>query len=220
MTQYSNVKAFIFDFGNVLINLDYQLMYGTFRSYLGKDFDSIFYGLKKDNFIEKVESGVYTAEKMTALINEYGASLSVAQLTEAWNALLLDIPSERLFLLEQLSKRYPIYLLSNTNLVHIEHIFSNLEKEYGYNPIKMSFDQLYLSYEIGFVKPQTQIYEYLLNDAHLRPSECLFFDDLQENLDGASSLGINTQLITKEYGVLDFFEEHSYLLEKELEAAE
>jgi len=211
MPMDRNVKAFIFDFGNVIIDIDFDLTHGKFRNYFGKQYDTIINRLKESKFFEKVESGVYTAEKMTEVINAHGGSMTVNQVKESWNALLLNIPAERLLLLEQLSKKYPIYMLSNTNLVHIDEIFTNLEKEYGCNPILNCFDRLYLSYEIGYIKPQKEIYEYLLNDANLNPKECLFFDDLQENLNGAASFGIQTQLITKDYGIMDYFDEHLIL---------
>lgn len=220
MQTNTDISAYIFDFGNVIINIDFNLMYGKFGEYLGKDYDSILCGLKKKHFFQKVESDVFTAEKMTEVINRHGVTLSVNQVKEAWNALLLDIPKERITLLENLSKQHSIYLLSNTNLVHIDHIFSNLEKEYDYNPIKKCFEKMYLSYEIGFIKPQREIYEHVLNDISHRPEKCLFFDDLQENLDGAASLGIQTQLVTKEFGIIDYFAEHSFLPNREIDAFE
>jgi len=210
MSDFKNINAFIFDFGNVIINIDFQLMYNKFREYLGKEYEATIERVQGGDFFKTVESSVFTAEQMTTMLNQYGASLTCEQLRESWNALLLDIPRERLELLKKLAQKYPIYLLSNTNLVHINTIFNRMEATYGYNPIKQTFTKLYLSYEIGHIKPSSKIYEYVLDDAELIAEQCLFFDDLQENLDGAAKLDMQTQLITKEYGITEFFAEHKF----------
>ncbi|MBX2844779.1 MAG: HAD-IA family hydrolase, partial [Saprospiraceae bacterium] len=149
----------------------------------------------------------YTAADMTAHLNEQGANLSVDATTSAWNALLLDLPHERIELLRKLKKRYRLYMLSNTNYVHIAEIWRRLETKYGTNPIIDVFDKLYLSYEIGHIKPERDIYAHLLADAQIQAHETLFFDDLPANLKGAESLGIHTQLVTKEMGIIELLAE-------------
>lgn len=216
MSNQQTPEAYIFDFGNVIINIDFDLMYNRFQEFLGPNYDIAFNALNEYEFFERVESNAYSLRDMTTIINEYGGNLTTDQVKEAWNAMLLDIPQNRLELLKQVSDQYPIYLLSNTNQVHIDEIFGRLTKQYGQNPIAQYFDQLFLSYEIGYIKPQVEIYEYLLENIDTPAENCLFFDDLQVNLDSAATLGIQTQLITKDFGIVDYFDEVGLVPKSEL----
>jgi putative hydrolase of the HAD superfamily len=57
-----------------------------------------------------------------------------------------------------------------------------------------TFDKIYSSNLIGFKKPATQYYEYILNDLNVNPSDIIFYDDRQENIESAKLLGINANL--------------------------
>lgn len=195
-----------FDFGNVIINIDFELTYRAFDQLLGSQSTKVMAQWAEQKFHQKIETEPYTALEMADVLNGFGAQLTAEQVKYAWNALLLDIPPKRIELLEKLSKQYPLFLLSNTNLVHIDHIFSNLEKQYGTNPLTPLFNKMYLSYEIGHIKPNIGIYQYVIDDLNVDPAKCIFFDDLQENLDGAAQLGFQTQLVTKEQGILELFD--------------
>jgi len=202
----STTKNLIFDFGNVIIDIDFQLTFDQFKAYMGADeYQRIFARLEESDFYQKTECSSFTGKEMTTALNALGASLTEKQVVTAWNALLLELPHERIELLQQLSKQYRLFMLSNTNLVHITEIWKRLFLKYHHNPLEQIFEKMYLSYEIGVTKPQPEIYNYLLQDADLVASECLFLDDLQKNLDGAAAFGIQTQKVTKEKGILEFF---------------
>lgn len=209
MKPDNSIQALIFDFGNVIINIDFDKMFHHFRKLMGKDYNLVMQRWQEDNFQRKVEVDTFSAEKMTGLINSYGTKLTVQEVEHAWNSLLLDIPVKRIELLESLSKQFPLYLLSNTNYVHINKIFRDLETEYNSNILKPFFEMMFLSYEIGFIKPEIEIYQYVLEHIPYNAENCLFFDDMQKNLDGAEKLGFQTQLVTKDYGILEFFEDYS-----------
>lgn len=206
MISNKQFDCIFFDFGNVIINIDFQLTYKAFEQLLGDKHTAVMAQWAEQKFHQKIETATYTADEMATILNDFGANLTAEQVKFAWNALLLDIPKERIELLKELAKDYPLYLLSNTNFVHIDHIFSNLEREYGENPLTPLFKKLYLSYEIGHIKPHVDIYQHVIDDLGIDPSKCIFFDDLQENLDGAAKLGIQTQLVTKEQGILELFD--------------
>ena len=78
-----------------------------------------------------------------------------------------------------------LYVLSNMHLRSIAH----LEAQYK---IWDMFEGIVISSRIQMVKPERQIYEYLLTMHKLEPSETVFIDDLQENLAAAASMGIQT----------------------------
>jgi putative hydrolase of the HAD superfamily len=66
-----------------------------------------------------------------------------------------------------------------------------MKKEMDFETI---FDKIYSSNLIGFKKPNIQYYRYILNDLNENPSNIVFYDDRQENVDSAKSLGINSIL--------------------------
>ncbi len=208
MAKYRTPKLFLFDFGNVIVNIDFQRMNQAFQELLGADFDRIYTQLKDHNFFEQVESSDWSAKDMANFVNQFGVSVSPDEIKQAWNALLLDIPDNRLRLLEVLSSKHSIAMLSNTNRVHIEELFSRFEQNYGFNPITTYFTHLFLSYKMGYIKPQNEIYQLVLDELKLDADEILFFDDLEQNIKAASNMGMQTQLVTKDYGIVDYFREY------------
>ena len=114
-------------------------------------------------------------------------------LINAWNAILLDFPDKRLEFIEALAKenRYRLFLLSNTNDIHIEYVKQQMGMERFYR-FKESFEVFYLSYEMGMRKPDTEIFEFVLEENKLVAGETFLVDDTKENTDTAASIGINT----------------------------
>jgi putative hydrolase of the HAD superfamily len=118
---------------------------------------------------------------------------------------LLDLPEERLFSLEKSAENHRIFLLSNTNEIHINEFNRYLLETYRLPSLEPFFEKLYLSYEVGLRKPDTQIFEHVLADAALRPESTLFIDDSIQHIQAAAELGINTYHLQKE-DVCDFLE--------------
>jgi putative hydrolase of the HAD superfamily len=115
---------------------------------------------------------------------------SIEEITLAWNAVLLDFPLKRLEFLQKLSKKYKLFLLSNTDSIHIE----TFEREHGisfYSDFYQCFEKVYFSFEMGMRKPDLEIYNYVLAQHNLIAKHTLFVDDKKENTDAAFSLGIH-----------------------------
>ena len=189
------IKNIIFDFGDIFINLD--------KLAVDKNLKEI--GL--ETFPEKMllhcydlETGKLTKDEFVEIfVNEYYDKLKGENFDEKciefikiWNSILLDFPNYRLKFLIDLkkSKKYRLFLLSNTNEIHISWV----KKSWGidlYNEFKNCFEQFYLSHEINLRKPNTDIYEFVLSNNQLIADETLFIDDTKENTDSASKLGIH-----------------------------
>ena len=105
--------------------------------------------------------------------------------------MILDFPNERINLLKELSKKYRIFLLSNTNEIHYHQYNKDLIDQYGFD-LSSLFEKAYYSHEIGMRKPDPEIFEFVLNDSKLIPAETIFIDDLNKNIDVANRMGINT----------------------------
>ena len=206
MLNLEHKKALIFDFGNVIINIDFNRTFEAFQQLFGNEYDRIMQQYKQQNLHAFIESNEVTAEEMAKMFSSFSTTeFTAKQIATAWNALLLNLPEERLDLLQNLSKKYSLYLLSNTNKVHIDKIFGDLEQRFGENPLYNIFTELFLSYKMDAVKPNVELYKQVLAAIPFSADECLFFDDLQENLNGAKLLGIDGQLVTKETGIIELF---------------
>ena len=195
------IKNIIFDFGDIFINLDKQ---GTYKAMADLGFSEI-----TDKMIQvyhQYEKGLMTTE---AFIQYYFDEFQIPKkdIVAAWNAVLLDFPIHRLDFLKELSasKKYRLFLLSNTNDLHIKWVQNSLGEEF-YNEFKNCFEQFYLSHEIHFRKPDEEIYKFVLNKNNLVADDTLFVDDLKENTDVAEKLGIHTwNLIPKQEEVIELF---------------
>lgn len=188
MMQEHKIKNIIFDLGGVLVGLDRlacvhafeELGFSTISNYLGD--------YKQADLFHKLEIGAISPEIFyQRLLSLTTLPVTVQQISAAWSKFLLDIPKEKLRLLERLSGKYNLYLLSNTNPMH----FKQMEQTYQLSDY---FKKCYLSYEMGSAKPSIDIFSKMLTDASFTPSECLFVDDAPDNINTASSLGIACKL--------------------------
>ena len=94
------------------------------------------------------------------------------------------------------AKGHNIYILSN----YSEYLF---KKHTGHMAFRDIIDGGIVSYEVGAIKPEPEIYEKILDKYGLAASECLFFDDMEENVEAARSLGIESYLVTSEEDLLN-----------------
>ncbi len=180
------IKNIIFDFGDVLINLDKP---ATARAMLPFGFSGITPSL--DQLFKDYEKGLMGSSEFLDEVSSHFPDANREYLIQSWNAILLDFPEERLQFLENLSleNEYKLLLLSNTNDLHMESVRQQIGME-RYNRFKNVFDVFYLSYEIGMRKPDEEIFQFVLDENGLIAEETFFVDDVQENTVAAAGLGI------------------------------
>ncbi|UNY98243.1 HAD family phosphatase [Zhouia spongiae] len=183
------IKNIIFDFGDVFINLDKPATVNQ----LSKLDSSFCVSGKMNEINEAYEKGLIATDAFVSFYKSKFPAINEASLINAWNAIILDLPEYRLSFLEQLAneKKYRLFLLSNTNELHIEHVINTCGSD-TFNRFKDCFEKFYLSYEIRYRKPDPEIYKYVLSENKLNPEETLFIDDVKENTDAASALRIKT----------------------------
>lgn len=186
-----DIKNIIFDFGTVIINID---MYGVRNKFLefGVDNpDDIYTHLFDNGIYFNLEIGAITPEQFRDEIrSKINVELSDDQIDEAWNAIILDIPQERVRMLEKVKENYRIFLLSNTNQIHFDFYNGYFADAFGYESLASLFEKAYFSHEMMVRKPDPAIYEMVLDDAGLIPEETMFIDDMLPNIEAASELGI------------------------------
>jgi len=182
------IKNIILDFGDVFINLDKPAIA---REMIKFGFSGVTPELSL--LFLAYEKGALDSQKFLEQVSGYFPEAKEHDLIYAWNSILKDFPDKRLTFLEQLAKenQHRLFLLSNTNDLHIEYIKQQMGME-KFNRFKDVFEVFYLSYEMGMSKPDAEIFEFVLEQNDLTPSETLFVDDTKENTDAAAELGIHT----------------------------
>jgi len=198
-------KAVIFDFGNVIINIEFQRIYETFAKLTSKPIAYIEKRITEEQIFRRYESGQFTDEEFREIIRQtLSFPLSDKEVDTAWNAILLDIPTERIDLIKNIRKKYPVYLLSNTNNIHITASNNYLNEAHGIKNLNVLFDKLYLSYEMGMWKPDTEIYYEVLRSINLEPNQVIFFDDNLQNIESAKAIGMQTILVEPTTSIVEY----------------
>ena len=196
------IKTLIFDFGDVFINLNKE---ATLIELQKMGITSFTKEMLQINI--QYEIGKINTETFLASYLEIFPELTNEQLSRAWNALILDFPENRLNFIEALSesKKFNLILLSNTNNLHIEKVIENMTLERDAR-FKNCFDAFYLSQEIHLRKPNSDIYNFVLDTHDLNSNDCLFIDDTKENTKTAKKLGFHTWNINpKTEDITDLF---------------
>lgn len=190
------IKNIIFDFGNVLFDLDLPKIEHGFFNLFGAAYSQASEKLQKDNVFQLYETGGLSTTEFVDAIRFSAAPHPPAEaVIQVWNSIFLDMPKERFELLLSLRKRYKVFLLSNINDLHAAWIDEYLAREHGILDFKERyFDAVYYSHLIRLRKPDLEIYEYMLEDANIKPEESIFVDDLLPNIQAAEKARINGML--------------------------
>jgi len=190
----SDIKNIIFDFGGVILNIDHELTEEAFRKLGINDFDKLYSKAIQSNLFDDLEKGTISADNFIKEIKKI-INVSESDIVNAWNAILLDIPKERIEILKKVKNNYRTFLLSNTNIIHYEKYVADLEKVFGHKDFSPLFEKSYFSYQVGMRKPNKEIFEYVLLQNGLKPEETLFIDDSIQHIHGAEKTGIKTYFL-------------------------
>lgn len=196
-----NIKNIIFDLGGVILNIDYHLTINEFKKLGFDNFDTLFTQASQTGIFDKLDKGLVTPAEFRNGVREVaGKPFTDAQIDYAWNAMLLDFPTHRLKLLEQVKSQYRTFLLSNTNQIHIEVYNQILFNTFGVKDLSRFFEKEYYSHVIHMRKPDAEVYEFILNQNGLKAEETLFIDDSEQHVIGARSVGINAYHLNLKLG--------------------
>ncbi len=203
--KLSNYEAIIFDLGGVIINLDYQKTQQEFKKLFGNDFLEIYSKQSQTDIFNNLETG-HISEKqfVEAMQKSSSKTISHQEIISAWNAMLLDIPKERIELLEKIGKQKRIFLLSNTNEIHKTAFDKIVLDNHQMNGLEPFFEKAYFSHLVGMRKPNTEIFEFVINENNLNPQKTLFIDDSPQHIEGAIKAGLNAYYLdVNTHSILD-----------------
>lgn len=179
------INAIIFDFGDIFINLEKEKSIEEFKK-LGLNGPNEELIAKNDLF----EKGQITELQFIESFQKFIPNASLEEIIKAWNSIIGDFPLYRLEFLQMLSTRYRLFLLTNTDSIHINRFEHKVGMSF-YTDFYRCFEKVYYSYEMGMRKPQPEIFTTILNKHDLSPKRSLFVDDKKENTDAAEALGIH-----------------------------
>ncbi len=193
MTNLNEKKSVIFDLGNVVVDIDLKITFQRFKE-LGFYIDENF--LKKYHqtpiFKDFEEGRVSSHEFTSELLQKMKQGVTKEEVIDAWNSLLGDYKDERISTIIKLRQTHQVYLLSNTNSLHIESC-SNRVPIVG--SLDKLFDKIYYSHEMGMSKPSDAIFKRVLEDANIKAEETLYLDDSLANVEAARKVGIESWLV-------------------------
>ena len=140
-----------------------------------------------------IEEGKISAEQFRAKLSELiGKEVTYEECKFAWLGYRQDVPLRNLDILRKLKVQgYKLILLSNTNPFMMSWGLSG-EFDGNGNSLESYFDSLYLSYKLGVMKPNKKIFQYIIDNEKIQPSESLFIDDGERNINAARLLGFKT----------------------------
>lgn len=177
--------------GGVILDIDFKRTEKAFVDLGVTNFNELFGLGHAASFFKDHEAGKITDDEFLDSLQKLAKhSLKPDIVQKAWNALLIEFPPERIELLKRLKSKYRLFLLSNTNGIHLEAFQKIYNDAFNNGSLDSLFEKTYYSHKIGFRKPNKEAYEYVLKENHLVPAKTLFIDDALVNVDAARESGM------------------------------
>jgi glucose-1-phosphatase len=199
----------IFDLGGVIINLDFARMTRLFDQLAGKSFADIYAHHQQLHFFDDFETGRISPaefrEQVRQILGLDSAQAPDHVIDHHWNAILLDIPAERVAMLQRLGRQKRIFLLSNTNAIHKAAFDQIVQEQHGLPGIDELFEKAYYSHLVHDRKPSPTIFQRVLDENGLDPAQTLFIDDTARHIEGAKTVGLHTLHLVAPTTILDVF---------------
>ena len=184
------IKNIVLDLGGVILNVHFEATTKAFEQLKFPDFKKVMQHLKESNVFDQFETGHISPQSFHDEMRKFKANIHDSEIDYAWNRMIGDIPTKNIELLRKLKDNYHTFLLSNTNIIHIHYLQSQLQQQYGEHFFSQLFDHIFYSYEMGCRKPNPEAYQFVLEKAGILAKETLFIDDMKENIEAARKLGI------------------------------
>lgn len=200
----AKIKNLLFDLGGVLLNIDYNKTANAFKNLGIHQFDELYSQAGANHLFEALETGEISEDDFYNTIQQYCyPSTTQQQIEVAWNAILLNFRIESLDYLAQLREKYNIYLLSNTNSIHLTAFNKILREETGKPNLDNYFIKVYYSHKIHKRKPYVTTYLFVVEDAGIIADETLFIDDSFGNIEGAKEAGLQVYHLLPNHKIED-----------------
>lgn len=197
------IKNIIFDLGGIFLKINYQKTQDAFVKLGIINFEEYY----RQDFVskpfEQIEIGEISAEEFyEGIRNITNTKISNIDIENAWNAMLGDFWQDRLEWLDEINKRYSVYLFSNTNKIHYDCFLKTYEQTNPKHKFSDYFIKDYYSQVLGLRKPNVESYQAVLKEQNLAAQETLFIDDTLKNIEGAKLAGLQTLHLTSSMNLI------------------
>ena len=203
--MFVGIKSVIFDLGGVIYDVDYHKTINAFKA-LGIDrFEEVYAKAGQSDLFNDLEEGKISRDLFIERIKTFSRKdMTSSQIVNAWNGMLLGFMPDALACLKELSGSYRLFLLSNTNDIHIEEIKNRVGAAFFLDFCDL-FEKVYLSHELGLRKPHPEVFTHILEEQGLIGSETLFIDDSIQHVQGAIKAGLNAHHLTDDQTINQLF---------------
>ena len=184
------MKALIFDMGGVLVDLDPQACRNAFKERLGFDeIDVLLDPCHQKGIIGDMEEGLVSGDEFRDyVVARSRPGTRREDVDEAFNTILVGIEPYKVEMLRSLAEKYDIYMLSNNNPVALKRARQMFE-DAGFS-MDRDFTRCYISYQMKMIKPSAGFFKAVMKDIGLPPSQMLFIDDSQTNVQASMDAGL------------------------------
>ena len=188
------IKTVIFDMGGVIVDVQRDRAVRNFKAIGVSDADSLIDSYHHKGIFIDIENGDIDASEFCHLLCQHtGREIAREDIESAWKS-IIDVPAEyKLEYLHELRKTHKVFLLSNNNPILMDWACAPGFTASG-NALSDYFDKLYISYRMKCTKPDLQIYKMMIEDSGITPSEALFIDDSEANINAAKECGLQVYL--------------------------
>lgn len=184
--------ALIFDFGNVVAYFDYAIACETLGRPLGISGEKLLDHLREKGLtplVHRFERGDISEADFSKSVGEIaGLKFSSEAFAAAWADIFQLNESVAALMPSLKNQGYLLILGSNTNAIHAR----KFRRQFAH--VLRHFDKLILSFEVRHLKPSKDFYLACSNAAGCPPEDCLFIDDIPENVQGALAAGLDALL--------------------------
>jgi len=197
MADLAGIKNIIFDYGGVIINIDFKITIDAFKKLGFSTIEEVIFNRGSTKLLTQMEKGTIEPDEFYNEIRRVSnLPLTDKEIKNAWNALLLNMPEKRIQLLKKLKNKYRIFLLSNSNIIHFQ-CYSEELKKIHHTSFNRLFDKAWFSFDLNMTKPHLGIFKYVIADAKIKPNETLFIDDSEINVEAARKVGMKGYTLLK-----------------------
>ena len=196
-----DADALLFDLGRVVLDIDFSRVLHCWARHAGCEPTQLGRRFLRDELYCRHEKGeISDAAFFAGLRSSLGIEICDAQFIEGWNAIFVGVIPGIDQLLARAATRLPLYAFSNTNAPHVAHFSGQYAEVLGH------FRQIFLSSTIGLRKPDAEAYDHVVQAIGVPAERIVFFDDLDENIEGARQRGLRAVLVTSPDDVARAFE--------------
>ena len=178
-----SISTIIFDLGGVMVWTHWSRLTEPLARLIGATPDDVMERIRTgDAYFPYMRGELDFSGFHRKLTEDLGLDLMPDELLELWNSILE--PNEAINpIVKRLKGRYRLAIGSNTD-------HSHFARGNEVQTATLDFDDEIVSFELGVCKPDPEFFRRGLAKLGVAPDECLFIDDLEDNVDAARSLGI------------------------------